>query len=69
MEWIADRALPSAQDECGRARCAWACVAPADGVLASEATPLQRLLYARMKTSEFVYEMARLRAQRELAGL
>ena len=69
VEWLDDRALLSAQEECCQARCAWAQVAPEGGALASGATPLQCLLYARMKTSEFVYEMARMRAEREVSAL
>ena len=39
VDWLSDLALLSAQEECGQARCAWAQVAPADGVLVSGATP------------------------------
>lgn len=69
MEWTVDLAMLNPRDECGQARVAWAKVAPADGLLAKDATPLQRLLYARMATSEFVYEMARFRADRHAAGV
>jgi hypothetical protein len=57
-------ALMSAQNESINSRRAWHAVAPADGLLPNAATPIQRLLYTRMMTSEFVFQMAKLRARR-----
>jgi hypothetical protein len=57
-------ALLSAQNESANSRAAWRSVAPPNGRLPAAATPLQRLLYTRMMTSEFVFQMARLRARR-----
>jgi hypothetical protein len=54
--WVADPIRLCPRDECRRARRAWDLVAPADGLLPADATPLQRMLYARMTTSIFVYE-------------
>jgi hypothetical protein len=54
--WVADPVRLCPRDECRRARAAWELVAPADGQLPDDATPLQRMLYARMTTSIFVYE-------------
>jgi hypothetical protein len=62
VHWNCDPALLSAQDEYELARQAWEAVAPADGQLSENPTPLQRLLYARVTTSEFIFLMARRRA-------
>ncbi len=55
--WVADPVRLCPRDECHRARLAWELVAPADGRLPVDATPLQCMLYARMTTSIFVYEV------------
>jgi hypothetical protein len=55
-QWVEDPARLCPRDECRRARRAWELVAPADGQLPADATPLQCMLYARMTTSIFVYE-------------
>jgi hypothetical protein len=55
-QWVEDPARLCPRDECRRARRAWDLVAPADGQLPPNATPLQCMLYARMTTSIFVYE-------------
>ncbi len=68
--WAADPVRLCPRDECRRARLAWELVAPPDGLLPANATPLQRMLYARMTTSIFVYEAAQHRkgsAQGDLA--
>jgi hypothetical protein len=57
-QWIADPVRLCPRDECRRARRAWDLVAPADGLLPADATPLQCMLFARMTTSIFVYEAA-----------
>lgn len=53
--WVEDPVRLCPRDECQRARRSWDLVAPADGRLPADATPLQRMLYARMTTSIFVY--------------
>jgi hypothetical protein len=62
-QWLGDPPRLCPRDECRRARRAWAVVAPEDGRLPVDATPLQRLLYARMTTSIFVYETAQHRSR------
>ncbi|HEX4016082.1 MAG TPA: hypothetical protein VHX15_05035 [Frankiaceae bacterium] len=57
-QWVEDPARLCPRDECRRARLAWELVAPSDGKLPVNATPLQCMLYARMTTSIFVYEAA-----------
>ena len=61
-------ALMSAQNEAVSSRAAWHAVAPADGLLPASATPIQRLLYTRMITSDFIFRMAKLRAVRSPGG-
>jgi hypothetical protein len=56
-------AILSAQSESAHSRAAWQSVAPPDGKLPEVATPIQRLVYTRMMTSEFVFKMARMRAR------
>jgi hypothetical protein len=58
-------AILSAQRESANSLAAWHAVAPPDGKLPETATPIQRLIYTRMMTSEFVFQMARLRARRQ----
>jgi hypothetical protein len=60
-------AILNAQSESATSRAAWRSVAPPDGKLPETATPIQRLIYTRMKTSEFVFEMARWRARNQRA--
>jgi hypothetical protein len=62
-QWLGDPIRLCPRDECRRARLAWELVAPADGQLPVDATPLQRLLYARMTTSIFVYESTQQRSR------
>jgi hypothetical protein len=60
-------AILSAQSESANSLAAWRSIAPPDGKLPAAATPIQRLIYTRMKTSEFVFEMARWRARSQRA--
>ena len=57
----------SAQDEYLRARASWERVAPTDGRDPQRGSPLQFLLYARMTTSKFVFEMTARRTAAEAA--
>jgi hypothetical protein len=67
--WVEDPVRLSPRDECRRARRAWDLVAPADGLLPADATPLQRMLYARMTTSIFVYEATQQRTGAQRARI
>ena len=60
-QWAADPARLGPADECRRARLAWETVAPEDGELPENPTPLQCMLYARMTTSIFIYAAGRIR--------
>jgi hypothetical protein len=62
-------AILSAQHESASSRAAWQSVAPPNGRLPDAATPLQRLIYTRMMTSEFVFNMATMRARHDRAKL
>jgi hypothetical protein len=59
--WAADPARLGPDDECRRARLAWEKVAPEDGQLPANPTPLQCMLYARLTTSIFIYAAGRIR--------
>jgi hypothetical protein len=59
--WAPDPARLGPDDECRRARLAWEKVAPADGQLPADPTPLQCMLYARLTTSIFIYAAGRIR--------
>jgi hypothetical protein len=60
-QWAEDPVRLCPEDECRRARLAWEKVAPEDGQLPPDATPLQCMLYARMTTSIFIYAAGRIR--------
>jgi hypothetical protein len=60
--------LRSAQNEAHLGTVAWYCVAPIDGQLPERPTPLQRMLYTRMVTSEFIFKMATFHAERRRTG-
>ncbi len=60
-QWAEDPVRLGPADECRRARLAWEKVAPEDGQLPPDATPLQCMLYARMTTSIFIYAAGRIR--------
>jgi hypothetical protein len=57
VQWIGAPVLRTAADECRRARLAWECVAPPNGRLPDNPTPLQLLLHTRMVTSNFIAAM------------
>jgi hypothetical protein len=61
-QWAADPVRLAPADECRRARLAWEKVAPEDGQLPENPTPLQCMLYARMTTSIFIYAAGRIRS-------
>jgi hypothetical protein len=61
-------ALRRAQNEAHLGTAAWSCVAPPDGQLPEYPTPLQRMLYTRMVTSEFIFKMATFHAERRRTG-
>lgn len=67
-EWIEAPVVPDAQEEFRRARLAWLQVGPADGALPADRSPLQCLVFARLTTSLFLYEMA-IRRQERNRGL
>jgi hypothetical protein len=52
-----DLTLTAAAYEREWAQAAWASVAPEDNMLPADASPMQRMLHARMETSEFVYQL------------
>jgi hypothetical protein len=60
-QWAADPVRLGPADECRLARLAWEAVAPEDGELPENPTPLQCMLYARMTTSIFIYAAGRIR--------
>jgi hypothetical protein len=67
-EWIEAPVVPDAEEEFRRARLAWLQVGPADGSLPADRSPLQCLVFARLTTSLFLYEMA-IRRQERKRGL
>ncbi len=67
--WVEDPVPLSAREECREARAAWELVAPADGLLPEDATPLQYMLFARMTTSAFIYQVARHRNLRRTGAV
>jgi hypothetical protein len=60
--------LRSARNEAHFALLSWYSVAPADGQLPESASPLQRMLYTRMMTSEFIFKMATFHEERRRRG-
>jgi len=64
VSWTCDPFLLCARDEYDLALRAWEAVAPADGELPEHASALQRLLFTRMTTSQFIFLMA----ERRMAG-
>jgi hypothetical protein len=60
--------LRSAQNEAHLAALAWYGVAPADELLPECPTPLQRMVYTRMVTSQFIARMATFHDQRRRGG-
>jgi hypothetical protein len=56
--WIRAPVPRSAEEECICARLAWESIAPPDGQLPEDPTPLHLLLYTRMITSNFIAAMA-----------
>jgi hypothetical protein len=69
VHWAEDPVRLGPRDECRRARLAWEKVAPADGLLPANPTPLQCMIYARMTTSIFIEAAARLRRGEKLTRL
>src|SRR5690349_7262902 len=57
--WMYDPAVMQARQESWFAHLSWEKVAPPDGELPADATPLQRLLHARMVTSDFAYDVVK----------
>ncbi len=54
-DWMYEPAVMRARQESWFAHLSWEKVAPPDGTLPADATPLQRLLHTRMVTSDFAY--------------
>jgi hypothetical protein len=67
-DWVEAPVVPDAEEEFRRARLAWLQVGPADGSLPADRSPLQCLVFARLTTSLFLYEMA-IRRQERNRGL
>jgi hypothetical protein len=61
-------ALRNARNEAHFAQLSWYSVAPPDGELPESASPLQRMLYTRMVTSEFIFKMATFHEERRSSG-
>jgi hypothetical protein len=65
---VCSPALQAAQNEAHLGQVAWNRVAPIDGQLSDQATPLQRMLYTRMVTSESIFRMAMFHERRRRLG-